>query len=77
MARTIEERLESVQNAIAEIESGDGGGLSAGQEVQINGRSVARPDLQTLYREERRLLRLKKRKDRGGVRVRRGVPLDD
>ena len=75
MARTVEERLQSVQDAITEIESGDGG--AAGQELEVAGRTVVRPSLSTLYEEEKRLLRLKKRKERGGVRVRRGVPLDD
>lgn len=75
MPRTIKERLESVQDAIAEIESGGASG-SSGQEVEIRGRSITRPDLSTLYAEEQRLLRLLKRKQRGGARVRRGVPLD-
>lgn len=75
MAKTIEERLSSVQSAIEEIESGTGS--IAGQEVEIRGRTVTRPKLSTLYQEERRLLKLKKRKERGGVRIRRGIPLDD
>lgn len=75
MAKTIDERLDSVQQAIEEIETAPGDSI-AGQEVEIRGRTVRRPDLSVLYREEKRLLRKKKRKERGGVRVRRGVPLD-
>ena len=75
MPKTIDERLDSVQAAIEEIESAPGDSV-AGQEVEIRGRTIRRPELSVLYREERRLLRLKKRKSRGGVRVRRGVPLD-
>ena len=74
MPKTIEERLDSVQSAIAAIENGDG--LSGGQSVAIRGRQVERPDYEALLREERRLQRLHSRKQQGGIRVRRGVALD-
>lgn len=74
MARSLEQRLEDVQSALRAIEAGDD--LSSGQSVSIRGRMVERPDYRTLLREERRLRRLLSRKQAGGIRVRRGVPLD-
>lgn len=49
-ARTLAERLESVQTAIEDLEGG-------AQRVDHNGRSVTYADLATLYNQEKRILR--------------------
>jgi phage-related minor tail protein len=67
--KTYQEQLESVQAAIADIET-------KGQTVDVNGRTLTRADLRTLYQREAQLRRLVDRESRGGIRVRRGVPID-
>lgn len=65
---TYAEQLASVQDAIAEIESG-------GQEVEVEGDKKTRADLDTLYRRERYLRGMAARESRGGgIRTRRIVP---
>jgi hypothetical protein len=60
MARTLAERIASVQAAIEAIESG-------AQSIGNDGETTQRPDLATLYKQEARLLALQTREDRGGV----------
>jgi len=65
---TYTEQLESVQTAIAAIESG-------AQSLEILGRRYAKADIEVLYAREERLLRLVKRELRGGgARVRHCEP---
>ena len=54
--KTLAEQLESVQKAIAKIESG-------GQQQGIAGRSVQRADYQVLLKRESRLKAMLKRKN--------------
>lgn len=61
MAKTLEEQLESVQNAIEAIENG-------AQEYSINDRTVTKGDLEILYRREARLKRAIER-DKDGSRT--------
>jgi len=60
------QQLERVQAAIAAIESGE-------QSFEINGRTVRRADLKTLYDREAYLRRMVEREKRGGIRLRRVV----
>ena len=62
MAATVAQRLESVQAAIAAIESG-------AQSATSEGQTVNRPDLDTLYRREQRLLNKIARGDKGNISV--------
>ena len=65
---TYAEQLESVQSAIAAIEA-------RGQAYTIDGRSLTRADLATLYEREQWLRGQAAREARGGgMRVRLGVP---
>ena len=61
------EQLESVQEAIATIET-------RGQTADVNGRRLGRADLQTLYAREKRLLRLVALEKKGGIPVKQVVP---
>lgn len=62
--KTYEEQLDSVQAAIAAIEGG-------AQKYEMDGRTVERAELKTLYDREARLMRLVKRAQAGGgLRVR-------
>jgi hypothetical protein len=67
--KTYTEQLESVQTAIATIESG-------GQAYSISGRSMSRADLETLYAREKWLRGMAARESAGrsGIRV-RGVTI--
>ena len=67
--KTTLEQLESVQTAIATIESG-------GQAYSIAGRTLSRGDLDTLYAREKYLLSKYERESSGsgGIRVRRATP---
>lgn len=65
---TYAEQLDSVQAAIATIESG-------GQAVGFDGRTLSRADLATLYKREKWLRTRVARQARGGARVMRVVPL--
>jgi len=67
--KTYQEQLETVQATIEEIET-------RGQSTDVNGRTLTRGNLATLYDREKYLRRMVGREARGGVRVRRGVPLD-
>ena len=67
--KTYQEQLETVQAAIEAIET-------LGQGTDVNGRTLTRADLRTLYQREAELLRRVARETRGGIRVRRGVPVD-
>lgn len=67
MPHTYAEQLESVQTAIATIEGG-------GQAIGVNGRALTRADLRTLYDREKWLRQRLDRSDRGGMRIRLGVP---
>lgn len=67
--KTYQEQLESVQATIEEIEI-------RGQSTDVNGRTLTRGNLATLYEREKYLRRMVGRAARGGVRGRRGVPLD-
>ena len=68
MPADYEDQLTSVQAAIQKIVDG-------GQDVTYNGKRVTYGDLQTLYDRERFLQTRIDRQARGGIRVRRGVPL--
>ena len=61
MAKTLSEQLTSVQTAIEKIESG-------AQSVSIDGVSVTRADLRTLYAREQRLLQKIERQSSGSSR---------
>jgi hypothetical protein len=62
------DQLERVQTAIARIEAG-------AQSVTINGRTVQRGDLDTLYAREKWLRKMAAREEAGGgIRVRQVVP---
>jgi hypothetical protein len=61
-------QLERVQAAIADIEE-------RGQSYDINGRSLSRADLKTLYAREERLRKLANRESAGGIRVRGVTPV--
>ncbi|HYD29202.1 hypothetical protein [Brevundimonas sp.] len=63
--KTYEQQLESVQAAIAEVEGG-------AQSYEMDGRTLTRGDLATLYAREERLLGLVRR-GTAGVRFRRGA----
>jgi len=66
---SLQEKLERVQAAIAEIESG-------AQEVTYEGRSVTRAKIEALYEREKYLEQRIARQSRGGgIRTRGGVPL--
>ena len=69
--KTYTEQLEAVQAAIAAIEGG-------AQAYAINGRSVTRADLGTLYARESALMAkaVREQSGRTGIRVRNAVPLD-
>ena len=70
MGKTYAEQLTSVQTAIEEVEL-------TGQSIDINGRTLTRGSLKELYRREARLRTLAAREVRGGgIRLRRGVPID-
>jgi len=65
---TYAEQLESVQTAIAKIESG-------GQAYSIAGRQLTRGDLVALYDREKYLRKMVSRETRGGgIRVRHCEP---
>ena len=59
---TLAAQLASVQAAIAAIEEG-------AQSATVDGQTVTRPDLQTLYAREERLLNKIDRGDRGRITV--------
>lgn len=61
-------QLERVQTTIAKIEE-------TGQAHDINGRMLRRADLEQLYKREKWLRKMAAREERGGIRMRRGVPL--
>lgn len=66
--KTYLEQLEEVQLAISAIE---GDATTGGaQSYTINGRSVDRGDLKTLYAREQWLRKMADRETRGGIRVR-------
>lgn len=65
--KTYTEQLESVQTAIASVEA-------TGQGFDVNGRTVTRGDLRTLYQRERWLRSQVAREARGGIRMRQVVP---
>lgn len=65
--QTYTEQLESVQAAISAIEAGE-------QAFSLNGRTVSRADLKTLYQREQWLRKMADRETRGGVRMRQAVP---
>ena len=62
MATTLAQKLESVQAAIAMIESG-------AQVASSEGESVTRPSLEVLYKREERLLNKIARGDKGNISV--------
>lgn len=62
MAATLAQQLESVQAAIAAIESG-------AQSASSEGESLSRADLKTLYDREDRLLNKIARGDKGNISV--------
>lgn len=68
--KTYTEQLENVQAAIEAIEDG-------AQSYSIAGRSYTRPDIDSLYAREERLIRLVKRESSGrtGARVRGATPI--
>ena len=68
--KTILERLESVQSAIAKIEAG-------GQAYSISGRSLSRADLTSLYEQEKYLEARYARESsgNGGISVTRITPI--
>lgn len=61
-------QLERVQSAIAAIEGG-------AQSYDINGRSMQRGDLKTLYEREKWLRTQVDRESNGGIRVRGVTPV--
>lgn len=70
MTTSYSDQLDSVQAAIAAIESGS-------QEYSIGGgvsRTVKRGDLQTLYSREKYLRKMVDRESRGGIRIRNATP---
>lgn len=67
MAKTDQEMLSEVQDAIYRI-------LKGGQDVTYDGRRVAYADLEKLEKLEERYQARIRRTERGGIRVRRGVP---
>lgn len=66
-ARTLEEQLEEVQEAISQV-------LTRGQAVGENGRALTRADLGRLEAREQRLLKEIRRQHRAPRRPRYGVP---
>jgi len=62
MAKTYAEQLEAVQSAIEAIESGS-------QSQSVQGRSIARADLATLYAREKYLRTMVQRETDGGLGV--------
>lgn len=68
MAKSAAVRLSEVQDAIEAI-------LERGQSFKLNGRMLTRADLAELYKQEERLETLAAREARGGMRVRRVVPI--
>lgn len=64
---TKQAQLESVRAAIATIEGG-------AQSISVLGRSYTRAELKTLYERERQLEQDVARLERGGSRMRLGVP---
>lgn len=61
---TLEEQLESVQRAIAAIESG---GQETSIEVNQNRRDIVRPKLKDLYEREQKLKMAIRRQNGGGM----------
>lgn len=61
MAKTLQSQLESVQTAIEKIEGG-------AQSVTVDGVTVTRASLQTLYARESRLLRKIEKASSGAAR---------
>lgn len=59
---TLNEQINSVQTAIATIESG-------AQAYSLQGRQLTRADLGVLYTREKELLDRKRRQERGGIRI--------
>ena len=60
--------LELVNTAIAKV-------LEGGQDVTYDGKRVVKSDLDSLRKHRDTLVKNIERADRGGVRVRRGVPI--
>ncbi len=67
--QTLQEQLENVQAAIQNVEL-------YGQHVDVNGRTLTRADIRALYQREKELRNAVARETRGGIRQRRGVPID-
>lgn len=65
--KTYSEQLEEVQTAITKI-------VTLGQSYTIEGRTLTRADLRTLYDREKVLMPLAAREASGGARVRYGTP---
>lgn len=65
--KTYEQQLEEVQQAITEI-------LTGAQEASYNGQRVRKADLDMLQKREEWLTKQIQTKQRGGIRVRTGVP---
>lgn len=68
MAKSVEEQLEDVQNAITAVET-------RGQRMTIKDREIWRANLKELDQRSERLEKAAARRARGGVRVQRIVPL--
>lgn len=64
--KTYAEQLEEVQTSIAKIEE-------SGQAYSIQGRSLTRADLATLYAREKWLRRMADREENSGITVKYGV----
>lgn len=65
--KTYEQQLEEVQQAITDI-------LTGAQEASYNGQRVRKADLDMLQKREEWLTKQIQTKQRGGIRVRTGVP---
>lgn len=66
---TAAEQLVEVQAAISAV-------LTRGQSVELNGRRMTRANLEELRDMERKLKFDISREDAGGIKLRRGVPID-
>ena len=67
MIKSYEEQLIEVQQAVTDI-------LTGAQEASYNGQRVRKADLDMLQKREEWLIKKLENKNRGGIRVRTGVP---
>ena len=65
--KTYEQQLAEVQQAITDV-------LAGAQDAAYNGQRVRKADLSALQQREQWLIKQVENKQRGGIRVRNGVP---